>query len=465
MSTGREPLDDRRARWVVAVVGLATFLGAMGFSVVAVALPEIGRQLSVSLEQSSWVMLGFLLASAAIMLPAGQAGDSFGLKRVYLGGFVVATLSVVACGLSPTFEMLVISRAFHGISSAMVMAIAPALLTTSVRPERRGAVLGVVATATYAGLTLGPTIGGFIVSISSWRYVFLVNAPVYLVIIVIGSRFLPSRQPLAGRSVDIRGSLLLGAAFPALLLPLALVARAGWHPWMAGSLALGGGLLVTLVLTQRRTTNPVLDLSLFRSATFSGAVLSAICNYVALFGVILMVPFLLEEGMGYTPGEAGYFLSIQPLMMALVSTPAGRLSDRWGTRGLAVGGMGLLAGGIALLSTGLSLWTTATGLALAGFGTGLFISPNSSALMGAAPGHRQGAASAILAAARTTGMLLGTAMTAGVFYLAGGRTGVKTWDSQNHSAFAYALMFGAGTAAIGALVAAMRGDGKKGKTA
>ncbi len=448
-----------QARLTVAVVGLSTFLMAMGGSVVAVALPEIGRHLSISLEQSSWVMLSFLLTTTATMLPAGQVGDSYGLKRAYLAGFGIIGAATLACGLSDHFSTLVAARAFHGLGGALVMATGPALLTTSVPPRQRGTVLGVVATATYAGLTLGPTIGGLLVSFASWRWVFLFNVPVTLVVLFVGGRYLPRGVP-SRAGLDFPGAATLILAVPALMLPLALVARAGWLPWMGPSLGLAALLLALFVWLQARVPRPLIALSLFRSRTFVGATLSAVCNYVGLFSIILLVPFFLEEGKGYTTRETGTFLSIQPLLMALGASWSGRLSDRIGTRALAVGGMVVMAVGIGLVgwtSAETSVVQVALGLAVVGLGTGIFISPNSSALMGSAPHSRQGTASAVLGLSRNFGMLVGTAMSAALFYLAGGRTG-SLWEGADYGAYGIALGVAAGVVLLGSVIAALRGD-------
>ncbi len=298
--------DDRLARVILAVVGLSTFLGAMGFSIVAVALPEIGRHLEVSLEESSWVMLSFLLISTAIMLPAGQAGDNFGFKRLFLGGRRIITKNTLGCGLRNDITVLSIARAFQGLGGAMVMSAGPALLTVHVAPSRRGEALGIVATATYAGLTFGPTLGGVLVSTIGWRSVFFFNVPIAVLVLAVGARYLPGRPSSYPREgLDFMGGSLIFLATPAFLLPLATFARAGWLPWMGPSLLVGFAFIAALIWSQTRVRHPVLDLSLFRSGTFVGAILGAICNYMALFGVILLVPFLLEEGFDYTTRQAG----------------------------------------------------------------------------------------------------------------------------------------------------------------
>jgi MFS family permease len=203
----------------------------------------------------------------------------------------------------------------------------------------------------------------------------------------------------------------------------------------------------------------VLDLSLFASRVFTGSVLSALCNYIALFVSILLLPFYLEEGLGRDPARAGLILSVQPLVMALVASPSGWLSDRIGSRGLATLGMLVLSGGLWGLS---GLGAGAPGahvvlwLAVMGFGTGIFISPNSSALMGSAPRNQQGIAGSLLAEARVLGMYLGVALATAVFGLAGGSTGHR-WQLLDFDALRLALQVAAGAAVLGAMLAALRG--------
>lgn len=445
---------------VVAVVGASTLLTTLSISGVSLALPELGREMGVSIGASAWVMLAFLLTASCFMLIAGRLGDIAGLRRIYLIGFAVVGIATLLCGLAPTFPILAIARGLQGFGGAMVMATGPALLTTSAPPERRGEVLGTVATATYIGLTIGPSLGGLIVTWLGWRWVFLLNVPVAAVIVLMGSRWLPRSKGNKKASMDWKGAGALWVWMPLLILPLAIGGKAGWKPWMPVSLVLGLAFLAIFVRVERKAKGPLLDLGLFRSRIFTGAVLSAVANYIALFTVIILLPFYLEEGRGFSPSRAGLFLSVQPLLMALVASPAGRLSDRFGTRGLCVGGMTIMAIGVYVLSCcgqDAPTWHTVLGLALAGLGTGLFISPNSSALMGAAPRDRQGVAAAVLAISRNIGMLVGTGLATAVYLLAGGVTG-HTWTGEDFNALSTALVVAASVALLGAVVAGLRGE-------
>lgn len=456
-------------RAVLAVVGLGTLLSAMAGSTVNLALPSLGQEMGISIEQSRWVLQSFLLTVAALLLPMGRLSDLVGHRRVYLGGFALFGAGSLACGLSGSFGALVATRVLQGGGSAMMMATGPALLTLHTPRERRGRSLGILSSATYVGLTLGPPLGGLLVGRFGWQSIFLLNVPVALLVLAVGLRWLPGTAASpSGRPQEPFDRW--GAGLMVMGLPLALVAlnqgsRWGWTSM--GTLAtglVGAGLLASFLVHQRRTPAPLLDLGLFRSRVFTTAATAALANYIAIFSFMLLMPFYLVEGLGFSTERTGLFLSVQPVVMALVASPAGGLSDRIGNRGLGVAGMVLL--GLALLGMGglgpgsSSAWIMGL-LGLAGLGTGIFISPNSSALMGAAPPHRQGAAGSILGVARTLGMLLGVTLAAVVFHLAGGRTGVS-WAEADFKAMNYAIFATAGAALVAAVVAAFGGERREG---
>lgn len=415
-SAGGTGLDRiPHGRSILGVVGLGTLITAMSGSSVNLALPDLGQDLRLSLTTTRWILQIFLIAVAIALPLAGRAADRSGHRRVYLTGFSLFVIMSLACGLATRFDLLVACRAAQGIGGAMVMATGPALLTTSFPAGQRGRALGFLATATYTGLTIGPSVGGFVVGAGGWRWIFFINVPVGLLVLYLGGRRLPGR-PRA-------------TAGPAHAAPF----------WRA----------------------PLFDWALFRVPLFTCAALSALANYIALFIMTLLVPFYLQEGLGQDPTRAGLVLSAQPLVMALVATPAGWLSDRIGSRGLASAGLALQGLGLFCLSRtgpGGTELSAAACLALVGLGTGVFISPNSSALMGSAPRARQGAAGSVLAEARILGMLLGVLLGTTLFAAHGGRTGAG-WSPADFAAMRTVMHWAACVALVGAVVAALRRGG------
>jgi EmrB/QacA subfamily drug resistance transporter len=448
---------------VLLVVGLGTLLGAMAGSMVNLALPSIGRELDISIESSRWVVQAFLLVNAVLLLPAGRLGDLLGHGRVYLIGFALFGVTSFACGLAGSFPVLVAARILQGIGAAMLIAVAPALLTTSFPPEKRGRALGVMSTATYVGLTISPPLTGLIISALDWRWTFYLMAPASALICGLGLVCLPRGTRAERVRFDGRGTAALMAGLPLALLFLSKARSWGLaSPWSLGTGLAGLAGLVLFVVLQRRAAAPLLDLNLFRSRVFTWSVLSAVFNYVALFTAVLLMPFYLEEGLDLPPARVGLVLVAQPLAMALSASPSGWLSDRIGTRGLAFAGMIVVAiglAGMATLGPESSIWLAAAWLGLVGLGTGIFISPNSSALMGAAPRALQGTAGSVMAESRTMGMLLGVAASTAVFEAAGGRTGAE-WRPDEFSALRLALVAGVIAAVIAAVAAGLSGSGR-----
>ncbi len=445
---------------VLTVVGVGTLLSAMAGSMVNLALPDLGRDLAISIEDSRWVVQAFLLAVGALLLPAGRLGDLLGHRRVYLIGYTFFGAASLACGLAESFTSLTVFRVLQGMGGAMALATSPALLTLSFPGEHRGRALGMQATATYVGLTVGPALGGFIVSALGWRWTFYFYVPAALIIFFLGFRFLPRKRKQERPKFDLAGALALLLGLPFFLLLLSECQRWGtgfYMTWLSAGVGAVG--LFFFILIQRRTGSPLLDLNLFRSRMFTGASISAVANYIAMFSVTILMPFYLEEGLGKSPAMTGLFLSVQPLAMALVTSPSGWLSDRLGSRGLATIGMLIMALGLFGLSgmgpdsgeARVILW-----LATVGLGTGIFISPNSSALMGSAPRNQQGAAGAILAESRVLGMFTGVAMATAIYNGAGGRTGTH-WRPEDFDAMHLSLLAGSAAALLGALAASLRG--------
>jgi len=447
---------------VMLVVGVGTLLSAMAGSAVTLALPRIGREFEVSIGSAGWVLEAYLLAVTSLLLLAGRASDAVGHRVVYLVGFAWFGLASTACGFANNLQVLVAGRIFQGVGGAMLMATAPALLTTAFPPNRRGFALGTVSTATYIGLTVGPPLGGFLVTHVSWRWVFFINAPSALVVVALGAALLPRPERTPGTRWDLEGTVTLLAG-----LPLALIAIDQGHNWGWLSLrtltAAAGGmaLLVLFVLLELRSADPLLQVRLFHSRELSCATVSAVGNYVGVFVAIILTPYYLTEGLGLTSSRAGLLLSIQPVVMAFVASPSGRLSDRIGTRSLSVAGLLVFAAGLAGLSTvgpATEPVVVAAWLAVMGLGTGVFISPNSSALMGAAPNHQQGVAAGVLAVGRNLGMMAGVAVAMTVFSAAGGRT-ARAWTETEYHALRLGLLIASGVALLSAVASAMRAPG------
>lgn len=453
-----------RRRWLVLLtVGVGTFMSALDGSVVSALLPVIARGLRASVAEIEWVTTVYLLVVSILLLGVGRLGDLRGHKRVYLSGFALFVLGSALCGLAPSAAWLIAMRGFQAVGATMLFANAPAILTMSFPAAERGRALGTLGTFTYLGLTAGPSLGGWLASVLGWRAVFYINVPVGGVALALAARTVVDDRPeRASEPFDLLGAVVFGAGLLALLVVLNQGHAWGWGA--AASQALMCTALVLLglfVVVERRRRSPMLDLALFKSRVFAAATASALLNYIAVYSVIFALPFLLIQGLGLSPRHAGLVLTAQPLVMAVVAPLSGTLSDRIGSRGPATAGMSLLAVGLVLLAwaSGLgSLGAIAGALAVVGLGVGIFVSPNNSALMGAAPRHRQGIAAGVLATARNVGMVLGVGLAGAVLTTVSARGAAAGLGGEAALVWAVqaSLLTAAGVALAGAVTAWMR---------
>ncbi|MBI4551627.1 MAG: MFS transporter [Candidatus Latescibacteria bacterium] len=451
-----------RKWWVLVAIGVGTFMSALDGSVVNAILPVIQRAFGSDVATIEWVITVYLLMVSGVLLSFGRLGDLRGHKPVYLLGFAVFILSSMFCGLAPSAFMLIVFRALQALGGAMLFANAPAILTKNFPSTQRGQALGLLSMMTYLGLTLGPPMGGWLTDQLSWRAVFYVNVPIGCFAFWLSARWIPhdSAAKQAER-FDLAGAVIFTAGLIALLLGLNQGHALGWTsiPIMA-LLAVAGLLLGVFLVIERRVPHPMLDLSLFQSRLFSAATASAVFNYVSVYSIVFLLPFYLIQGRQLSPTHTGLLLTALPIIMAIAAPLSGTLSDRIGSRFLSTLGMMFLATGLFLLSrldAQSPLREVTLALAVSGLGTGLFISPNSSALLGAAPRHRQGIASGILATARNVGMVLGVGLTGAIFttVLTHGRTSGSA--TRLFDAVSASFLVASGVAILGALTSVTRG--------
>jgi len=448
-------------RWMVFLaVGLGTFMSALDGSVVNVTLPLVRDYFNSDVAAVEWVVTIYLLIVSSLLLSFGRLGDMRGHKRVYVAGFAIFVAASALCGMAVSVPMLVGSRALQAIGAAMLFANAPAILTRTFPASQRGQVLGLQGMMTYLGSTVGPLLGGWLAQSFSWRSVYYINLPVGIIACVISAIFIwdDRRIPLAEERFDIPGAVTFSAGLIFLLLGLNQGHAWGWvsFPTLA-CLAASITLLIFFIRIERRSPSPMLDLTLFHSRIFSASTASATLNYISIYSIIFLMPFYLLQGRGFSPAQAGLLLTAQPLVMVITAPVSGWLSDRIGSRILATLGMGILALGLFLLSRLGPVTPPAVivmSLALAGLGTGMFVSPNNSALLGSAPRGRQGIASAVLAEARNVGMVVGVGIAGAVFSSALSMLGENMVIDAVH----YGFLVAAGFALTGMIVSSTRGN-------
>ena len=411
---------DNRKWLVLAAIGASTFMTALDTSVVNTVLPVINRSLGSQIATIQWVVTIYLLVVSGLLLSFGRLGDLRGHKPIFLSGFGIFIASSALCGLAPSAGLLIAFRGLQALGAAMLAANSPAILTKSFPASQRGQALGLQATMTYLGLSAAPSVGGWLTDLFSWRAVFYINVPVGLAAFLLSLRFIPKDEGSKNAErFDLTGALLFMAGLVALLLGLNQGAEWGWTSAPILGLFIAAAIFLTVfIFVEKRQAYPMLDLSLFSKRLFTTSTAAALLNYMALFSILFLMPFYLLQGRGLSPSQAGLILTAQPIVMAIVAPLSGTLSDQIGTRLPAVLGMAILAVGLfalARLGPTTPLPLVALVLGIAGLGTGTFISPNNSALMGSAPHQRQGIAAGILATARSAGMVLGIGLAGAIF--------------------------------------------------
>lgn len=440
-------------------------MSALDTSVVNTVLPVISRSFGTDVALIEWVVTVYLLVVSGLLLSFGRLGDLRGHKPVYLLGFVIFTLSSALCGISPSAQVLIAFRGLQAIGATMLAANSPAILTKNFPASQRGQALGLQATMTYLGLTVAPSLGGWLTDAFSWRAVFYINIPVGFLALYLSWRFIPrERVERQTENFDLPGAFFFLTGLVSLLFGLNQGHAYGWlSAPILGTIGASVVLLGVFVFIEYRRANPMLDLSLFKHATFSASVASAVFNYICVFSILFLLPFYLLQGRQFTPSYAGLILTAQPIVMAIIAPISGTLSDRIGVRLPSVVGMAILGVGLVLLSRldGQSaIHSIILALAVSGLGTGAFISPNNSALMGSAPHHRQGIAAGVLATARSVGMVLGIGFAGAIFTTVLAQSNPSGQVEGLFVATRISFLASAGVAGLGVITSLVRGETK-----
>lgn len=403
--------EEKNRQYVLLVAALAAFLTPFIGSSVNLAVPSIGREFHLEAVMLNWVVTSFLLTSAAFLLPFGRAADLYGRKKIFLAGLVIFSLFSLLSGLAPTGKVLLLFRALHGIGGAMIFSTGMAILTSVFPPQERGKALGMNVAAVYTGLSLGPVLGGFLTHYLGWRSIFLFGFLLGAVAVLLTATKLKQEWIGAkGEEFDLSGALFYSLSMAFLMYGLSSLKTDpyGWWFFTIGVLLLG-----LFVWQELHYRYPLLNLLLFKNPVFAFSNLAALLHYSATFGSSFLLSLYLQVVKGLDAQVAGLILLAQPVLMALLSPLAGRLSDRFEPRVLASAGMGLSSAALfvfSALSESTSAGLVLGGLVLAGVGFAFFSSPNTNAVMSAVERRYYGVASATVSTMRLVGQAFSMAM-------------------------------------------------------
>lgn len=452
-TSGDADASPQNAGWVLAATMLASSLAFIDGSVTNVALPSIGRDLHADAASLQWIVNAYLLPLSALLLVGGAAGDHFGRRRMLIAGTALFAAASVLCALAPNLTLLLAARAAQGVGAAMLMPNSLGILGSSFRGEARGRAVGTWASAGAIASAVGPPLGGWLVGAAGWRAIFLINVPVALVAILIAWRYVEESAE-GERPLDVPGAILATLALGTLTWALTL-----WSSNHAGSPKTWAGLVAGVMLLalfvwveHRRHGDAMMPLAMFSSRPFVGLTLLTFLLYGALGGLLVLLPYLLIVGGGYSPLQAGLALLPFSLVIGAASRRMGRTTERLGPRwpltvGPIVTGLGFLLL-IRVDPTG-SYWTSVMpGMVVVALGMAGAVAPLTTAVLSSVDQAHTGTASGFNSAIARTGGLIATAL-AGAVIAQTGAALVETFRSA--AILAAALAVGSGCVAFATL--------------
>ncbi len=407
--------EENRKWWTLGAVAFGLFMIMLDNTVVNVALPTMEKDLHVTQARLEWVVVAYALTFAALLITGGKLGDLYGRRRLFVVGLVIFTGASLACGLATSAGFLIGARAVQGVGAALMSPATLSIISATFPPKERGQAIGIWAGVSALALAIGPLVGGVITQNINWNWIFFINVPVGVAGIVASQIFIKeSRDTSREQSLDLPG--LVTAALGLFSLSYALIEgnAKGWtSSEIIGFFVAAVVLLVAFVVLELRQRLPMLDLSLFKIGSFSGANIVAMLVSMGMFGVFFFVSLYIQNILHYSATQAGAMFLPMTVLIIVIAPIAGRLSDRVGSRWLMGGGMTIV--GISLLlyqraQVGSNFWTLLPAMVLGGIGMAMTMSPMTATAMGSVPVDKAGVGSGVLNSFRQVGGSLGIAL-------------------------------------------------------
>ncbi|PMX00680.1 MFS transporter [Pseudomonas sp. FW215-R2] len=411
----REPLSPS-ARWALTSLALSMLMPSLDTSIANAGLPTLAAAFDATFQQVQWIVLAYLLAITTLIVSVGRLGDGFGRRRLLLIGIGIFTAASLACALAPSLAWLIGARAVQGLGAAIMFALTVALVADAVPKSRAGSAMGLLATMSATGTTLGPSLGGLLMAHVGWQSIFVINVPLGLLNAWLVYRYLPkdrtARSPVA---FDYFGTAVLMLTLAAYALAMTIE---GFTQTLLLISLLGVGLFI---LVEKKSKAPLIHLSLFTDTRISSSLALTLLVTTVMMTTLVVGPFYLSRGLGLSSTQVGLVLSVGPLLAAFSGVPAGRLVDRFGARRMVPGALLGLACGcglLALLPVSLGLLAYVLPITVVALSYALFQAANNTGLMAGVGQDQRGVVSAMLGLSRNLGLITGAAVMGAVFALA-----------------------------------------------
>jgi DHA2 family multidrug resistance protein-like MFS transporter len=462
------PGAQRRLAMIALMTALA--MTVLDGTIVNIALPQIAIALKVTAGAAIWVANGYLLAVAMTLATFASLAARIGYRNQFAAGLAVFTLASLGCALAPSIDVLIGMRLLQGIGASAILSIGPAILRTIFPTRLLGRILGVNALIVASFTAIGPTLGGVLLSVAGWEWLFAINVPLGLIGIVLALRAIPGERIASLGRFDSAGALLSAAAMGALIMAAEACQRlgapgqaedAGLHALAYGATAVIAG--AAFVWRQRRAAQPLLPLAIFASTRFSMAALTSLISFVGQGMAFLALPFLFQSNYGYSALHAALLFTPWPLGIILAAPQAGKLSDRYPPIALSSAGLAMFTLGLALLAllpAHAQTWDICWRGFICGIGFGFFQSPNNREMLSNTAREHSANASGVLAIMRTFGQCFGAALMGIILSVYGSHVvagaGTLATAAQDANAIRLSLWVAAGATALATLISANR---------
>jgi EmrB/QacA subfamily drug resistance transporter len=448
--------DSRRRGWTLALVSIGLFMVVLDNLVVNVALPSIHRELGASIQSLEWTVNAYVLAYAVLLLTGAALGDRFGRKRMFIAGIGLFTLSSAAAAVAPTIGLLIAARASQGVGAAIATPLTLTLLADAFPPARRGVALGIWSGISGIAVAIGPLVGGAVIQLSSWHWIFWLNVPIGLVLVPLSARLLAESYG-PSRGLDLVGLGLGSAGLFGIIYGLVQSQSQGWtDPGVVAGLGVGAALVIAFVVHELRTADPMLPMSFFADRAFAVTNAVSLSMYFGMFGSIFFLSQYLQNVLHNTPLQAGVKLLVWTGATMVVSPLAGFFSERVGSRPFMAAGLALQALALGWLATRISVHQSYVSMVgpflLAGSGMALVFAPAANAVLSSVRTDQAGQASGATNAIRELGGVLGIAILATVFTSHGGYASPQEYVN----GLVPAIWVGVAVLGVGSLIALLR---------
>ena len=410
-----------KKRWLILFTTvLLTFMSTLDSSIVNVALPVMSQRLAVSMASIEWVVTSYLIVIVGTILIFGRLADIKGKTSVFKLGIIIFTIGSLLCGLSNSLVMLVFSRILQAIGAAGTMSTSQGIITRVFPRNERGRALGLNGTFVALGSMIGPPVGGIIVSILSWQYIFLINVPIGILALALAMKTLPKSSNNSNEKLDIKGAILFGSTMVLLFSALTFGKEIGYdNIGIIISFVVSIILFISFIIVEKRIDEPLLKLEIFSNSLFSLSIFCAFISFVAISCSNIILPFYLQYVMKLAPSVTGVLMMVSPIILSVVAPMSGYISDRIGSEVLTFLGLIGTSLGLFLIST-LNEYSHIGALiafiAIMTLGNGMFQSPNNSLVMSTVDTKNLGIAGSINALVRNLGMVFGISLSTTLLY-------------------------------------------------